>query len=268
MDERPSTGAALSSARPPPRQRLPPRPHLLKTLSVTAGDVGQSIPAGRRRRCRRPSVCGRDGAAAEAAARGRNQSRGCRGGRRAVRCQCKAGRLYADRPPAVAFRLCSRGRVVRTRTQIHARRFRPDCAPHRWSDGARRQRQAALSEPEGTGRRRQEAAERPDLQLIGALRRAASAGGAVHAGSRHPDAASADRRRRAGAERDPRRQCAGAGIVDRGRQCAGEGWQSQSAGLLLVEARRLDARRADAEGTRLRRRVFNLGRPVCTQGHA
>ena len=137
-----------------------------RRLSLTAGDVGQSVSAGRRRRCCRPSVCGRDGAAAEAAARGRNQSRGCRGGGRAVRCQCKAGRLYPDRPPAVAFRLCSRGRVVRAPTQIHARRFYPDCAPHRWSDGAGRQRQAALSRPEGAGRRRQEAPERHHLLAL------------------------------------------------------------------------------------------------------
>ena len=50
-----------------------------RRLSLTAGDVGQSIPAGWRRRCCRPSVCGRDGAAAEAAARGRDQSRAPQG---------------------------------------------------------------------------------------------------------------------------------------------------------------------------------------------
>ena len=127
---------------------------------------------------------------------------------------------------------------------------------------------AAVQDAEGAGRRRQEAAERADLQLVRPLRRAASADRAVHAGGRHPDAAPADRRRRAGAECDPRQQCAGAGVVDRGGQCAGQGRQGERARLLLGEARRLDARRADAEGTRLRRRVLALGRTVRAEGHA
>ena len=45
-----------------------------------------------------------------------------------------------------------------------------------------------------------------DLQLIGALRRAAPADSAVHEGGGHSDEAPADQRRRPGADRDPRQQ--------------------------------------------------------------
>ena len=45
-----------------------------------------------------------------------------------------------------------------------------------------------------------------DLQLVGHARRAASADGAVHEGGRHPDAASADQRRRPGPDRPARQQ--------------------------------------------------------------
>ncbi len=57
--------------------------------------------------------------------------------------------------------------------------------------------------------------ERDHVQLVRPLRRAASAGRAVPQGRRPPDAPPADQRRRAGADRDPRQQCAGAGHVDR-----------------------------------------------------
>ena len=107
-----------------------------------------------------------------------------------------------------------------------------------------------------------------DLQLVGTLRRAASADGAVHEGGRHPDAASADRRRRAGADRDPRQQLAGAGVLDRGRQRPDEGRQAAAARLLRRAARAGAARRADHEGARLRHRVLSVGRPVRAQGHA
>jgi tripartite-type tricarboxylate transporter receptor subunit TctC len=60
------------------------------------------------------------------------------------------------------------------------------------------------------------------LQLLGSLRRAAPADGAVREGRRHPDAALADRRRRAGPDRHPRQQFAGAGVVDRSRQRSDE----------------------------------------------
>ena len=92
--------------------------------------------------------------------------------------------------------------------------------------------------------------------------------GAVPESRRPADAPSADQRRRAGADRDPRQQLAGAGHVDRRGQCPDQGRQASRAGLLLREARGLAARRADDEGARLRRRVLALGRPVRAQGHA
>ena len=58
-------------------------------------------------------------------------------------------------------------------------------------------------------------------------------------GGRHPDAPSADRRRRAGADRGARQQRAGAGVVDRRRQCADQGRQAARARLLLAQARGL-----------------------------
>ena len=240
-----------------------------RRLSVAAGDVRQSVSAGRRHRRGRPSVRGRDRAAPEAAgawsrprpappARSARSSSPARS-RTATRCCCTSSSISGFAEVDKLF-----GREPKfTRDRFH-----PDRALHRRSDGARRQRQAALQDPEGAGRRRQEAPERHDLQLVRALRRAASADRAVHAGGRHPDAPPADRRRRPRAERDPRQQCAGAGVVDRGGQRAGQGRQG---------ARRWPASRRSApprcrtcrpEGARLRRRVLALGRPVRAQGHA
>ena len=163
-----------------------------------------------------------------------------------------------------------RGRqAVRPAGEVHARRLHSDRALHRRSDGARRQRPAALQDAEGVRRRRQEAAERIDLQLVRPLRRAAPADGAVHAKRRHPDAAPADRRRRAGADGDPRQQLAGAGVVDRGGQRADEG--RQAACRSPASARKRAPALPDVpthEGARLRRRVLSLGRPVRAQGHA
>ena len=87
-------------------------------------------------------------------------------------------------------------------------------------------------------------------------------------GGRHPDAASADRRRRAGADRHPRQQLAGAGVLDRGRQRADEGRQAAAARLLRRPARARIARCADDERARLRRRVLSVGRPVRAERHA
>ncbi len=64
--------------------------------------------------------------------------------------------------------------------QVHQRRFHPDRALHRRPDGAGRQRPAAAQDVEGARRRRQEASRRADLQLIGPLRRPASADRSVH----------------------------------------------------------------------------------------
>ena len=88
--------------------------------------------------------------------------------------------------------------------------------------------------------------ERDRLQLVRPLRRAAPADGAVHEGGRHPDAPPADQRRRAGADRDPRQQRAGAGHLDRRGQRPDQGRQAARAGLLLGQARGLAAGRADA----------------------
>ena len=57
-------------------------------------------------------------------------------------------------------------------------------------------------------------------------------------GRRPADAPSADQWRRPGADRDPRQQCAGAGHVDRRRQCADQGRQASRAGLLLATSAR------------------------------
>ena len=71
-----------------------------------------------------------------------------------------------------------------------------------------------------------------DLQLVRPLRRAASADRAVHAGGRHQDEASADQWRRPGADRDPRQQFAGAGVVDRRGERPDQGRQAARARLL------------------------------------
>ena len=78
---------------------------------------------------------------------------------------------------------------------------------------------------EGTGRGRQEKPRQADLQLVRHLRRAASADAAVPAGRRHQDEASADQRRRAGADRAARQQRANPGVVGRGGERAAEGRQ-------------------------------------------
>ena len=104
-------------------------------------------------------------------------------------------------------------KTVRPRAEIHARRFHPDRAAHRRPHGAGRQRPAAVQDAQGAGRRRQETSGQDHLQLVRPLRRAASADRAVHEGRRHQDAASADQRRRTCADRHPRQQLAGAGVL-------------------------------------------------------
>ena len=81
--------------------------------------------------------------------------------------------------------------------------------------------------------------EQADLLVIRSLRRAASAGRAADQGRRHPAAPSADRRRRARADRGARQQRAGAGVLGRCRERADEGRQAARALLLLAEARRV-----------------------------
>ncbi len=106
------------------------------------------------------------------------------------------------------------------------------------------------------------------LQLVGPLRRAASADRAVHEGGRHQDEASADQWRRPGPDRDPRQQFAGAGVVDRRGERPDQGRQAARARLLQPETCGIAAGRADAEGARLRRRVLAVGRRVRAEGHA
>ena len=133
-------------------------------------------------------------------------------------------------------------KTVRSRAQVHARRFHPDRAAHRRPDGAGGQRSAALQDAEGTGRRRQEASGQDHFQLVRPLRRAASADRAVHERRRHQDATPADQWRRTGADGDPRQQFAGAGVVDRCRQRPDQGRQAARARLLLAQARGVDCR--------------------------
>src|SRR5262249_18579661 len=128
---------------------------------------------------------------------------------------------------------------------------------------------AALQDPQGPGRRRQETSERNHLQLVGPLRRAPHADRAVHRGGRRIEtAASADPRRRAGVDRIPRQQFAGAGILDFGVPLPNQGRQGASARLVRQAALAGAARCADHEGGRLRHRILSLGRPVRAQGHA
>ena len=135
-------------------------------------------------------------------------------------------------------RLCGGRHAVRPRAEVHPRRFHPDRAPDRRPDGARRQRSGALQDAEGVRRRRQGEPEQADLLVLRPLRRAASADRADDQGGRHPAAPSADRGRRAGADRGARQQCAGAGVLGCRRECADQGRQAARARLLLAEARR------------------------------
>ena len=84
----------------------------------------------------------------------------------------------------------------------------------------------------------------------------------------HQDAPSADPGRRPGAHRRARQQCAGAGVVGRGRERADEGRQAQ--GLATFGAKRA-ASLPDVptlQGAWLRRRILALGRRVRAEGHA
>ncbi len=214
------TDATSSSARPPPPPPLasrpafaqdayPPRPVTLINPFPPGGAVdvvARPLAAVLEPIIKQPVVIETKAGAAGA-------------GRRAVRRQRQARRLHAAHAHRVDLRLCRGRQAVRPAAEIHPRRFHPDRALHRRSDGARRQRPAAVQDAEGVRRRRQEAAERDHLQLVRALRRAASADRAVHEGRRHQAAASADQRRRPGVDRVPRQQCAGAGVLDRGLQC-------------------------------------------------
>ncbi len=91
---------------------------------------------------------------------------------------------------------------------------------------------------------------------------------AVPASGRNQDEASADQRRRAGADRDARQQLASPGVVGRGGERADEGRQGARARLLRRPSARLHAGRAHHEGARLRHRVLSVGWPVRAEGHA
>ena len=136
-----------------------------RRLSVTAGDVRQSVSARRRHRRGRPSVRGGDRAVPEAAGTWSRPSPAPPA--RSARSSSPARSPTATRCSlhiVVDFRLRRSRQAVRPRAEVHARQLHPDRALHRRPDGARRQRPAALQDPEGAGRRRQEAPERHHLQ--------------------------------------------------------------------------------------------------------
>ena len=177
-------------------------------LSLARRHLHQPLSARRRRR--RGGAAARRGAGADPQAAGgdRDQGRRRRPGRRPVRGRRQARRLHAAHAHRVDLGLRRGRQAVRPAREVHARRFHPDRPLHRRPDGAGRQRPAAAQDPEGVRRRRQEAAQRADLQLIGPLRRPAPADRAVHERRRHPDEAPADQRRRPGPDGGARQQLA------------------------------------------------------------
>ena len=182
---------------------------------------------------------------------------------------CQAGRLHAARAPAVDLGLRRGGQAVRPQAEIHPRRLHPDRAPDRRPDGARGQRPACryktLKEFVDDAKKNPNKLIFSSSGLYGALHLpAALFMKAAGIQMRHLPTAGGG----PAADRGPRQQRAGAGVLDRRRQRADEGRQAARARLLLAQARRGDAGRADAEGARLRRRVLDLGRPVRAQGHA
>ena len=140
----------------------------------------QPVPAGRRGRRRHAPA--RGGARADRAEACRDRHQGGRGraGRRAGRRQCQARRLHAAVPFHLDLRLCRGRPAVRPPAEIHQCRFhsaralrRRSLRPH-LSTISSRTRRCRIR------RRRQEAAQRDHLQLVGTLRRAAHSDGAVH----------------------------------------------------------------------------------------
>ena len=204
-------------------------PALAQEYPARAITVINPFPPGGAVRRRDAPVRRRPRADHQAGGGDRNQGGRGRRGRRAGRRQCQAGRLHPALPHHLALRL-RRGRPpVRPPAEVHQCRFHPDRALRRRSLRAHRQRQAALREPEGVGRRRQEASRRDHLLLVGPLRRAAHSDGAVHEGGRRPAAAApADARRRSRPDRVPRQQFAGAGLLRVGLPRPDQGRQGQA----------------------------------------
>ena len=228
----------VAGSAPPAAAALAIRPIVRRRrLSVPRHHLRQSVPAGRRRRRGRPAAHRHAGADHQAALRDRDQGRRRRPGRRAIRRHRQARRLHAADSHRVDLGLCRGRQAVRPPAEIHPRRFHSDRAADRRPDGAGGQRPAALQDAEGSGRRRQGEPRQADLLLVRPLRRAASADRAVHEGRRHQDAAPADQWRRAGADRDPRQQFAGAGVLDRRRQRPDQGRQAARARLLRRKTR-------------------------------
>ena len=238
-------------------------------LSDPRHHLRQSVPARRRRRRGRAAAHGDARADRQAALRDRDQGR-----RRRSR---SAGRFAAAAKPdgyTLLIHIVSISGFAEV-DKLFGRKpkfTRADFIPiARLTAGPmvlRGQRPAALQVAQGTGRRRQEESRQADLLVVRALRRAASADRAVHEGRRHQDEAPADQWRRPGADRDPRQQFAGADLVDRRRQRPDEGRQAARACAVRRQTRGFRARRADAQGARLRRRILALGRRLRAQGHA
>ena len=205
----------------------------------------------------------------QAACRHRNESGRSRPGRWTGRRDRKARRLHAAHPYRPRFPAspkstsCSAAQPKFTRADfIPIARLTSGPMVLLVND------QTPYKTRQGAGRRRQEEPGQAHLQLVRTLRRAASADRIVYEGRGHPDAASADQRRRSGANRNPRQQLAGVGVFDCGSERTDQGRQAARARLLQPERAASLPRCADLEGARLQCRVFALGRRVCAERHA
>ena len=107
---------------------------------------------------------------------------------------------------------------------------------------------------------------RAGVQLGRALWRDPSAAGVSGEGDRPTEAApSADQRRRPGHRRHPRQQCPGHDPIGVGHAAAHQSRQAAPAGHFQRDALEATARRADAQGARLRRRILSVGRDIRAQ---
>ena len=238
-------------------------------LSVARRHAHQSVPAGRRRRRGRPAVRGHARAAAQAAGGDRDQGR--RGRRRSARSTPPAPSPTATRCWSTSCRSPASPRSTSC-SAAQPKFTRADFIPiARFTEGPMvlvvndQQPYKTLKELVDDAKKRPNEIVFSSSGLYGALHLpTALFMKAAGIQMRHLPTNGGG----PGADRDPRQQLAGAGVLDRRRQRADEGRQARGAGVLLDQARGLAARRADAEGARLRRGVLAVGRAVRAEGHA
>ncbi len=231
-------------------------------LPVQADRADRAVPAGGRRRYRRPARRRRDGPLARSAGRRREQGGRRRRNRHGIRRESEARRLYAAARAVVDLDSSRGGQGDRPRADVPAQSVRSDRAFHRRPHGSRGPLGESVENAAGVHRRRARASRRDQLRLVRQLRDDAHADGDVRRECGREAAARSVHRRRPGGGSAARRQhrCHRVGSVN--GDPARESGQAARARIVGRTAACVVARCSDADRIGGERRLLPVGRAV------